>query len=292
MSSTSEASKEASGVNTSATSSTGDEKHEPNNLMTFKAIQSFVGTLGDLFEEKQYSLKLYKIHLSKTKYTNIKARTKHIDAFKDFCKSYESAILNKDKKQLNGAKISYSDHVFIDVEEIFKLADEETQNTIWKHLLTIGALLFPHTDAKNVLKEDKSTKEALRDQIKSKGKEGEFIANIMDAIPTDEKTSNDPMAVLSSIMKPEVMGKIFSSFQQNMTSGNFDLGKMVGVLQSVIGKDTEIGNMLQNIGKASTRKTRRRIKKKTQSEVETEKKEPKKEDTKEEERKTQEEEKK
>ena len=49
-------------------------------------------------------------------------------------------------------KISYSERVYIDITRILAAADKETTGIIWKHLLTISALVDPTVKARQILK--------------------------------------------------------------------------------------------------------------------------------------------
>jgi hypothetical protein len=66
------------------------------NIITFKAICTFVNDLSEIFSNENHSLKLYDRLIKKTTLSHDKAISKHIQAFKIFCKENRDAILNKD----------------------------------------------------------------------------------------------------------------------------------------------------------------------------------------------------
>ena len=110
-----------------------------SSLITFEAISNFTNDLGEVFSDKHRPLKLY-IHLiNKTTLQHKDPIIKHIDAFRKFCTANRDAIAEKNVKKLVEEKISYSNRVFIDMKQILNMADKETSNVIWKHLLTISA---------------------------------------------------------------------------------------------------------------------------------------------------------
>ena len=123
------------------------------SLITFKTISNFTNDLGDVFSEKHRPLKLYVHLINKTTLSHEQPIQKHIDAFRDFCIANRDAISNK-SVDLNKEKIIYSKRVFINMKEIFDIADKETIDVIWMHLLTISALVDPAGRAREILKEE------------------------------------------------------------------------------------------------------------------------------------------
>jgi hypothetical protein len=204
------------------------------SLITFKAIANFTKDLGEVFASHQHSLRLYCHLINKTTISHEKAIKKHIDAFREFCITNREAIEQKDYSKLKnnkiekiktGARIVYSKNVYIDISDIFKIADEDTRNVIWKHILVISALCDPTSAAKKILKAS-SNKDTI--------KETDFIADLISKVETHVKPDSNPMEAVSSIMKSGVFTDIVSNLNKGMTDGSLDLGKLIGNVQNMV----------------------------------------------------------
>ena len=140
-----------------------------NNKKVFHSIKEFVSQLDDVYGDDIHSLKLYQYLLTKTNYQNKKAVKKHIRVFKIFCDKNSKAILAKDKTIFKLNKIKYSERVNIDISEILKISDSDTELIIWQHLLHISGLLNPNSEAIDLLKKSLGDK---------KSNENSFLKNI------------------------------------------------------------------------------------------------------------------
>jgi hypothetical protein len=193
------------------------------NLLTFKAISDFTKELGEIFgsKNKNHSLKLYEHLLNKTTLTHEKAISKHIEAFREFCIANREAILNKDPTLLVQNKVIYSSRVFIDFSNIFKESDNETSFAIWKHLLTISALVDPAGKAKKVLQESKDSKEA------------NFLSDIINKVESNVKPNSNPLEAVGSIMSSGIFNDLISGMNSGIQNGELDLGKLMGTVQTM-----------------------------------------------------------
>jgi hypothetical protein len=209
-------------------------------LITFKAISNFTNDLAQLFATKQRSLKLYSRLISKTTLCHDQAILKHIDAFKSFCVSNREAIKSHNIKSLVDNKISYSTRVFIDMKQIFQLADSESKSVIWKHLLYISALVDPAGKAKDILKENMSKTNT------NNNKETEFLSNIIDKVEKHVKPDGNPMDAVSSIMQSGIFTDLISGMNNGLSDGNLDLSKLMGAVQGMVGSLS--GQMGENNG--------------------------------------------
>jgi hypothetical protein len=208
-----------------------------NSLVAFKAISTFTNDLGSIFADKQHSLRLYCHLLNKTTLAHERAIRKHMEAFRSFCVENREAILSKDETKFIGnnvvkitkkikndriVRIKYSENVYIDIDLIFKEADKETKQVIWKHLLVISALLDPTGNAKELLKA-------------SKGKEADFLSNIISKVEEHVKPdSKNPMEAISSIMSSGVFGDILSGMNDGLSDGSLDLTKLMTSVSSMV----------------------------------------------------------
>lgn len=202
------------------------------NLLTFKAISDFTKELGEIFatKDKNHSLKLYEHLLNKTTLTHEKAIKKHIDAFRDFCVSNREAILNKDYRSFVLNKVVYSSRVYIDFLNIFKDSDNETSSVIWKHLLTISALVDPAGKAKKALQESKDSKEA------------NFLSDIINKVESNVKPNSNPLEAVNSIMSSGIFNDLLSGMNSGIQNGELDLGKLMGTVQTMCASLGDINN--------------------------------------------------
>ena len=118
------------------------------SLITFKAIADFTNCLEYVFGKEHRFLKLYAHLINKTQNSHERPILKHIEAFRIFCVTNRSSIETKEYKKFELKNITYSERVYIDMDIILSNADQETSIEIWKHLLTISALVDPTGKAK------------------------------------------------------------------------------------------------------------------------------------------------
>jgi len=192
-------------------------------LIAFKAISEFTKELCENFtsKDKNHSLKLYEHLLNKTTLTHEKAIKKHIDAFREFCVSNREAIANKNLSLLVKKTVVYSSRVYIDFNNIFKDADTETSNIIWKHLLTISALVDPAGKAKEILKNNTDSKEA------------NFLSDIINKVESNVNPNSNPLEAISSIMSSGVFNDLITGMNSGIQNGDLDLGKLMGTVQTM-----------------------------------------------------------
>lgn len=193
------------------------------NLIAFKAISTFTTQLNEMFgsDKNNHSLKLYERLICKTSISHDKAINKHIDIFREFCIKNRDALIAKDIKIFVSYKVEYSSNVFIDFNNIFKKADRETTEVIWKHLLTLSALLDPAGNAKEILKNSVDTKEA------------DFLTDIINKVETHVSPNSNPMDAVSSIMSSGVFNDLISGMNSGIQDGSLDLGKLMGSVQKM-----------------------------------------------------------
>lgn len=210
---------------------------DDSSLMSFKAIASFVTDLNEVFGKRQKSLALYARLIEKTGITNEKPILKHIDAFRSVCIANREALQTQDKSKLADVQISYSDRVYIDLKHIFNMAEKEPETIpiIWKHLLTISALLDPSSNAKKILKENVDKSKI----IGGDSKEEKFLSSLIDkveqSINPDELNGN-PMSAISSIMSSGVITDLIGNMQSGLSNGDLDLNKLMGTVQGMMSK--------------------------------------------------------
>lgn len=193
----------------------------------FKAISNFATALAELFEDVYRPLKLYCFLINKTKPDHKIAIQKHIDAFQEFCTVNKESILSKNVDGIVTDKIVYSERVFIDIKEILKISDTETRDVIWKHILTIYALIDPSGNAKKALKEKPKTGPA----------ESNFLSSLMSSVEEHiDPNSTNPMDAVGSIMKSGVFTDLIQNMTEGFSNGSLDMGKLMGEVGNMVGK--------------------------------------------------------
>ena len=227
------------------------------SLITFKAISNFTSDLGSVFSDTHRSLKLYSHLINKTTISHDKPIQKHIDAFKSFCVSNREAIADKNIKGLKQHRITYSKRVFIDMNNILKEADKETVSIIWKHLLTISAIVDPTGKARKILKECSEKK-----GMDSDGTEIDFLSDIISKVEQNVDPNANPLDAVSSIMKSGVFTDLVNGMGDGLQNGSLDLNKLMGTVQKMVtkldsekqdGGDSEIIKTMVNSVEAGTK---------------------------------------
>jgi len=189
-----------------------------NNEIAFKVLSTFVVDLSEIFEEKHRPLKLYHHLIDKTNKEHELVIKKHITAFETFCKNNQESILNKNKN-LQNPIISYSKRVYIDMSEIFNINDDKTTETIiWKHLLTILAVIIPESGAKDILN-NKS-----ENSISESGFLGEIVSTIENNIDKDKM--ENPMEAVGAILQSGVMNDLINNLGNAIKNGDMNLGSL------------------------------------------------------------------
>ena len=190
------------------------------NLIAFKAICTFTHELSETFGAKNHSLKLYDRLLVKTSLSHDVAIKKHLDSFRKFCVDNRDGLMEKDIKKMTLFQVEYSPKVFIDFNSIFPNADKEAMAVIWKHLLTISALLDPSGNAKEILKSNK-------------GNESDFLTGIINKVESHVKPDSNPMEAVSSIMSSGVFTELITDMNTGIQDGSLDLQKLMGTVQNM-----------------------------------------------------------
>jgi len=194
------------------------------NILTFKTINDFVNELTKLFGSSNHSLKLYQRLLDKTTINHEKSIEKHISIFKSFCTQNRDMILNKDVTKLSSThyKVEFSDKVYVNFNDIFKVADKDTKSVIFDYLLTISALVDPAAKAKDILKKDEKSKEA------------DFLSSMIEKVEENVNIdSSNPLDAVSSIMNSGIFTELLSNMNNGLQDGSLDLGKLVGTVEKL-----------------------------------------------------------
>ena len=202
--------------------------------MQFHCIKSFVGALGEVFSQNNHPLALYERLINKTKIAHNEAVEKHINIFRNFCIGNRDTILSR--TPLFVGLIEYSQKVFIDMNIMFTLADDETKRTLWIHLLALSAMLDPQSTAKDMLVRGDvdPTPETITGEG---GDEEEFLSKTLDkfvsAIDPNADNTDDVMA---QMMQSGLVTELMNDVSARASSGNLDISKMLGSMQKLVNK--------------------------------------------------------
>lgn len=201
--------------------------NDENFLIAFKSICNFVNDLGSEYGEKHKPLKLYQRLINKTQISHDQIIKKHIDVYYKFCLANRDTIYGKDSEKLVENKIIYSKNVYIDMKYILSIADEENTVCIWKHLLTISAILDPTGKAKEILRQN------VKDN-KDSNFESNFLFDMINKVEKNIKPGDNPMDSMSSIMSSNIIGDLMQGVQGGVSSGKLDMGKLLGAVQGMV----------------------------------------------------------
>ena len=212
------------------------------SFIAFKAISSFIKELDSTFGNDQHSLKLYQHLISKTTFSHTVAIAYHISIFRDFCVLNRDAITAMDDKLINqeSYKITYSEKVSVDLKSIFLIADNDVKKVLWKHILTISAIVDPNGKAKQILLSKKSL-----------SKEGEFISGILDKIESSVDPKGNPLDAIQGIMSSGVLSDLVNGMGSGLKDGTLDIGKLINSVQGLVTgmKDSDNDSTSPDIGK-------------------------------------------
>lgn len=197
--------------------------NEDTVLIGFKAICNFINDLESVYGNKHKPLRLYKRLVNHTQISHDNIIRKHIGLFQQFCVSNQEALSEQNREKLVEKRIEYSERVYVDIGFILGVADGETTPVIWKHLLTISAIVDPTGRAKEILK--KSVQEG-----KSGKEETDFLTSIISKVEKTVKPNANPMEAVSSLMQSGV----FTEMMSDMSSKKFDLTKLLGAVQGMV----------------------------------------------------------
>lgn len=209
------------------------------NYKVFSHISDFVCDLADLYGKKQHSLMLYKHLLDKTKITHKDAIRKHITCFRDFLKKNKDAILEKNHELIQLNDIVYSQKVKIQMDEIFKIADEDSKKAIWGHLLVLYNDYDPNNETISLLKKTLKTTE----------KEENFISSIVEKIEKNvDPNASDPLTAIMGLMNSGVINEVVSSISNGFQDGTIDINKLMGnVKETMSSSGIDINNISSNL---------------------------------------------
>lgn len=205
------------------------------DLVIFDTISNFINNLNEIFGTEFVNLQLYNRILEKTTVSHKDAITKHVELFREWCRSNEKSILDKNYSEFEENKISYSDKVFINFTEIFEKSDLDTKKVIWQHILTICAMTNPQIKAKEILQKEND-----------KTNENNFLKNMIEKVEDnvgDTTNISNPMEAMGSMMSSGIFNDLVNNMTSGLQNGELDLGKLMGSVNDMVTSlSDEVGN--------------------------------------------------
>ena len=190
-----------------------------SQLIAFNAISNFVSALGREFGTRQHSLALYARLIEHTTLSHEPAIVKHVEGFSKYIAANQSAIEESNESKLTSDKVEYSDRIFINLKPLFEAADVETKAVMWKHLLTIYGVLYPDSQAKEILRK-------MNTNVKSA--EGDLIQTMVQKItPHLNPEETNPMQAIMGLMSSGVFTDLISTMQKGMDDGSIDVNNLL-----------------------------------------------------------------
>lgn len=209
-----------------ASAANSSAKLSNETLLPFKAIHGFLMSLNEEFGTVNKPLRLYARLIEQTTFSHELPIRKHVQGFTQFCVDNRDAIYAKNASELKDPLIRYSERVYLNISELFELADADQRDVMWQHLLTISALVDTTGRAKQILKDNASTTAS----------EANFLTDIIEKVEKNVKVdqSSNPFDAIGQIMNSGIFSELIGSMNDKVNSGQLDLGKMMGVVQSMV----------------------------------------------------------
>ena len=212
-----------------------DEKY----VKSFNAVITFVNDLWEVFgtPKKATPLALYKRLISHIKFADAEAINKVLSGFRQFLVTYEDAIMHNNLDSIpRGTQIKYGDStsIYLDIQKFIHQTknDPDTREAIRQHLVTISAILEP--DSKKLEELDKKLEDL---NINLDSREGEFITGIMHKAKDsmEQVDTENPGQAIMGLLNSGVIQDMVVGLQQGVNSGEMDMQKLLGSMQTAIG---------------------------------------------------------
>ena len=217
------------------------QKIQDNTVYIFKTICQFIKDLDEVYGKNYQSLHLYAALIERTGIVHEEPVKKHIICFHNYLKNNEEAILLNMLENVNNESIQYSEKVYIPMKEIIEKADKDEKTAIWRHLMTLLALLDPSSQAKKILKEEQDKKKQRGESFK----EEKFLTDIIEKVGKHiDPTTDNPGDMMKNVMQSGVFNELIDTMNNGINDGDLDLGKMMSSLQMMMGN---IGQILDNV---------------------------------------------
>lgn len=194
-------------------------------LLAFNAITGFVKDLASEFGQRQHSLALYARLIEHMNLSQETAINKVVEGFISFIGKNQAAIETRDTEKLTSDKIAYSERVYVTLRPLFAQADADTRGVMWKHLLTIYGLLYPDSQAKDILRKMNSEVKSAETAMIS-----DMVQKIVPHLNPDE---TNPMQAIMGLMSSGVFTDLIGTMQKGMDDGSVNMNSLLGQVTSM-----------------------------------------------------------
>lgn len=202
-------------------------RHDSKLLTAFKAISNFINDISENFGKNQRNLALYNRLIEKTSIVHTKIIQKHINVFFKYMVINNDAFKKKDFTLLKG-NIQYSDKVFVNIKSIFTKATKQERNIIWQHLYTIGAILNPKSEARQLLQQ------TIKDQKECKN-EKNFLNNVINQVEQNITPNANPLQAMGNIMGSGLFQNLIGSMNNGINKGELDINSLMSTVTTMVG---------------------------------------------------------
>ena len=206
-----------------------------SELLTFKSITSFVEALQHVIRN-QRPLALYHKLLVRTTLGHLVPIRKHTTVFRDFCTANTDAILTQRHSALTASRIAYSDSVFIDMPSVFAATTEHA--VVWRHLLTILALVDPTSDARSVLADAADMGGPVPGvpvpESRRAPNEMAFLTGLMEKVERAVPAEASGMEAVAKLLSSGLVADIVTGMNTGLRDGSLDVGRLLQTVQTVM----------------------------------------------------------
>jgi hypothetical protein len=215
-----------------------------DHLKFFSKALNFVNELNKVFSDKYPNIRLYYKLMKKTPVGNSRAIEKHCKLICSYLIKNEESIKNKSIKMLDEEDIKFDEKIFINLTQCIKLADKNTREIIFKHLLLLLYIFKPSDDLKSLLTSSSSSTNS------EKVEESKFIDSFISKIESqfNDKEFKDPISAAMNMMQSGLFSEIVEDMSQGVKNGSLDpqrlLGSVQGMLGDLTGGSVDINNIL------------------------------------------------
>lgn len=207
-------------------------------LLAFNAITGFTKDLASEFSQRQHSLALYARLIEHINLSQESAIIRVVDGFISYIGKNQVAIESRDVEKLSNEKIEYSARVFVLLKPLFLQADNDTKEVMWKHLLTIYGLLYPDSQAKDILRK-------MNSEVKNA--ETEMISNMVQKIvPHLNPDETNPMQAIMGLMSSGVFTELIGTMQKGMDDGSVNMNSLLGQVSTLFSQQDPTSKLIKS----------------------------------------------
>ena len=210
-------------------------KTSGNDLATFQTISDFVSNVYEYYgSPSTKALNMYYRLVNKLSFKDDDLILRHLQVFKQFCLLNRECI-KQQSTQLREPKITFSDNIYIDMNYIFRKANESGDiKTIWEYILAISAYLDPSNNTKELLK-------SMQQGGGGGGPDGDFINTMMSTLAAGAGAGAgagtgepNPLGMMANLMNSDMMTQMMSAMTSKVDNGSLDISALVNTVSGLV----------------------------------------------------------